>query len=190
MEISSRTIISWFFHLHGNVRAKASNISCASSVTFSPMLSVCVVIVKEREREREREVSVDTKRPARENGTSQKGWTFQMGKETTPSNNTFHSATVQDVHSSTIARGGTQKNARRRRSNETSKSKDERIAFVPATNCAAFTAVSNRLSCLPLSMTGKAARSSSSLRPFGGGETELSTFTSVLVASQLIICTW
>ena len=54
MEISSRTIISWFFHLHGNVRAKASKISCASSVTFSPMLSVCVVIVKERERERER----------------------------------------------------------------------------------------------------------------------------------------
>ena len=58
MEISSRTIISWFFHLHGNVRANASNISCASSVTFSPMLSVCVVIVKERERERERERSV------------------------------------------------------------------------------------------------------------------------------------
>ena len=55
MEISSRTIISWFFHLHGNVRANASKISCASSVTFSPMLSVCVVIVKERERERERE---------------------------------------------------------------------------------------------------------------------------------------
>ena len=118
MEISSRTIISWFFHLHGNVRAKASKISCASSVTFSPMLSVCVVIVKEREREREREVSVDTKRPARENGTSQKGWTFQMSEETTLSNNTFHSATAQDVHSSTIARGGTQKNARRRRSND------------------------------------------------------------------------
>jgi len=55
MEISSRTIISWFFHLHGNVRAKASKISCASSVTFSPMLSVCVVVVKQRERERERE---------------------------------------------------------------------------------------------------------------------------------------
>ena len=54
MEISSRTIISWFFHLHGNVRAKASKISCASSVTFSPMLSVCIVIIKERERERER----------------------------------------------------------------------------------------------------------------------------------------
>ena len=109
MEISSRTIISWFFHLHGNVRAKASNISCASSVTFSPMLSVCVVIVKEREREREREreVSVDTKRPARENGTSQKGWTFQISKETILSNNIFHSGTVQDVHSSTIARGGT-----------------------------------------------------------------------------------
>ena len=59
MEISSRTIISWFFHLHGNVRANASKISCASSVTFSPMLSVCIVIVivKERERERERVVS-------------------------------------------------------------------------------------------------------------------------------------
>ena len=54
MEISSKTIISWFFHLHGNVRAKASKISCACSVTFSPMLSVCIVIIKERERERER----------------------------------------------------------------------------------------------------------------------------------------
>ena len=66
MEISSRTIISWFFHLHGNVRANASNISCASSVTFSPMLSVCVVVVKERERERERGVSGYKKTRSRE----------------------------------------------------------------------------------------------------------------------------
>ena len=51
---------------------------------------------------------MDTKRPARENGTSQKGWTFQISKETILSNNIFHSGTVQDVHSSTIARGGTQ----------------------------------------------------------------------------------
>ena len=105
MEISSRTIISWFFHLHGNVRANASNISCASSVTFSPMLSVCIVIITERERERE--VSVDTKRPARENGTSQKGWTFQIPGETILSNNLFHSGTMQDAHSSKITRRGT-----------------------------------------------------------------------------------
>ena len=179
--------MSWFFHLHGNVRAKASKISCASSVTFSPMLSVCIVIVKERERERERGVSGYKKTRSRE-------WyiTERLDVPNTRRNNTIKQlipfwddtgcALVQDH-----ARKNTQ-NARRRRSNEI-ESKEERIAFVPATNCAAFTAVSNRRSCLPLSMIGKAARSSSSLRLFGGGETEFSTFT-VLFASQLIICTW
>ena len=89
MEISSRTIISWFFHLHGSVRARASKISCASSVTFSPMLSVDFVfvvvdiVVKERERERERERVVSGGKNTRENGTSQKGWTFQIPGETT-----------------------------------------------------------------------------------------------------------
>ena len=190
MEISSRTIISWFFHLHGNVRAKASNISCASSVTFSPMLSVCIVIIKEREREREREREVSGYKKTRS-----REWyiTERLDVPNEQRNNTIKQhipfwdgtgcALVHDR-----ARRNAQ-NARRRRSNDI-ESKDERIAFVPATNCAAFTAVSNRLSCLPLSMTGKSARSSSSLRLFGGGETELSTFTSVLVASQLIICTW
>ena len=39
MEISSKTTMTWSFHRHGSVRANASKISCACSVTFSPMLS-------------------------------------------------------------------------------------------------------------------------------------------------------
>lgn len=187
MEISSRTIISWFFHLHGSVRAKASKISCASSVTFSPMLSVCIVIVIVKERERERELSVDTKRPALE-------WyiTERLDVPNTRRNNNIkqHIPFWDDTGCAIVhdhAEKNTQ-NARRRRSNEI-ESKEERIEFVPATNCAAFTAVSNRRSCLPLSMIGKGARSSSSLLLLGGGDTEFITFT-VLFASQLIICTW
>ena len=107
MEISSRTIISWFFHLHGNVRAKASKISCASSVTFSPMLSVCIVIDIIKERERERERCQWIQKDPLSNGTSQKGWTFQIPGETILSNNAFHSGTMQDAHSSTITRGRT-----------------------------------------------------------------------------------
>ena len=51
MEISSRTIISWFFHLHGNVRFVED--SCASSVTFSRCYLFASSSYK-RERERER----------------------------------------------------------------------------------------------------------------------------------------
>ena len=118
MEISSRTIISWFFHLHGSVRARASKISCASSVTFSPMLSVDFVfivvdiVVKERERERERESCQWRKKDPREWYITER-LDFPNTRRNNASNDAFHSETIKDVQLSKITRRRTNEHARR-----------------------------------------------------------------------------